>query len=112
MEPQDSPPWERRFEPLVTVVPYGLLAVLAAMTVALGRDVRVDLLLGAGAAVWTLVLFTLRPGWRRRPVIMGVFLAGLILFGLVMVARYPWWGFYTPALYFYAFRIIGWPQEL
>jgi signal transduction histidine kinase len=43
---------------------------------------------------------------------MGVFLAGLILFGLVMVLRNPWFGFYTPVLYFYAFRIIGWPREL
>jgi signal transduction histidine kinase len=43
---------------------------------------------------------------------MGVFLAGLILFGLVMAIRNPWFGFYSPVLYFYAFRIIGWPREL
>src|SRR4051812_19074785 len=108
--------WEKRFRPMVTVVPYVLLAVMAALTIAFLHDrprhLATDLALSAAAAVWTLALFTLRPGWRERPAVMGVFLAGLIVFGFVMVVRDPWWGFYSIALYFYAYRIIGWPHEL
>ncbi|GLW07782.1 histidine kinase [Microtetraspora sp. NBRC 13810] len=108
--------WEQRFSPMVTVVPYVLLAVLAAQTIAFRHDqprsLAIDLTLCAAAAVWNLVFFTLHPSWRGRVGVMGVFLTGLILFGLVMVLRDPWFGFYTPALYFYAYRIIGWPREL
>ena len=108
--------WERRLRPMVTVVPYVLLALLAALTVAFKhgdpRSLAVDLLLCAAAAVWNLAFFTVRPAWRERRHLMAVFLTGLILFGLVMVIRNPWWGFYSPVLYFYAFRIIGWPREL
>ncbi|WP_433411304.1 sensor histidine kinase [Microtetraspora malaysiensis] len=108
--------WNQRFQPAVTVAPYVLLAVMAALTIAFKHNrpgsLAVDLALCAAAALWSLVLFTLRPQWRVRIGVMGVFLAGLILFGLVMVLRDPWFGFYTPALYVYAFWIIGWPREL
>jgi signal transduction histidine kinase len=101
---------------MVTVAPYAVLALLAALTVALKHDapgsLAIDLVLCAAAGVWSLALFTVRPPWRRRPGVMGVFLAGLIGFGLVMAVRNPWFGFYAPVLYFYAFRIIGWPREL
>ncbi|WP_433211495.1 sensor histidine kinase [Microtetraspora malaysiensis] len=108
--------WNQRFQPVVTVAPYVLLAVMAALTIAFKHNrpgsLAVDLALCAAAALWSLLLFTLRPEWRARIGVMGVFLAGLILFGLVMVLRDPWFGFYTPALYVYAFWIIGWPREL
>ncbi|WP_245665043.1 sensor histidine kinase [Actinoplanes subtropicus] len=108
--------WDKRFRPMVTVVPYVLLAVMVALSIAFlqhqPRRLAVDLALSAVAAVWTLALFTLRPAWRERPAVMSVFLAGLIVFGFVMVVRDPWWGFYSIALYVYAFRIIGWPREL
>ncbi|MEU1729119.1 sensor histidine kinase [Nonomuraea sp. NPDC005692] len=108
--------WERRLLPMVTVVPYVLLAVMAALTIVVKHDqpgsLALDLALCAAATVWKLVLFTLHPQWRGRVGVMSVFIAGLNLFGLVMVVRDPWFGVYTPALYFYAFRIIGWPREL
>lgn len=108
-----QPDWDQRFRPMITVVPYVALVLMAALSIGFKHDrpgsLFVDLVLCAAAAVWSLALF---PGGRDRPVIMGVFLAGLILFGLVMVIRDPWFGFYTPVLYFYAFRIIGWPREL
>lgn len=108
--------WEQRSRPMVTVVPYVALAVMAAVTIAFRHDqpgpLTIDLALCAAAAVWSLALFTLRPAWRDRVGVMGVFLAGLTLFGLVMVLRDPWFGIYTPVLYFYAFRIVGWPREL
>jgi signal transduction histidine kinase len=104
--------WERRFQAMVTVVPYVLLAGLAGLTVVLSPDSAPDLVLCGVAAVWNLVFFTVHPPWRQRPGIMGVFLAGLIVIGLVLAARHAWFGFYTPALYFFAYRIIGWPREL
>ncbi|WP_436533446.1 sensor histidine kinase [Actinoplanes sp. HUAS TT8] len=106
--------WEPRLRPLVTVVPYVLLAGLTGFTVIVehGHGIAPDLLLGALAAGWNLVFFTVRPAWRERPRIMEVFLAGLIVLGLILAFRHPWFGFYTPALYFYAFRVIGWPREL
>ncbi|MFI1991626.1 sensor histidine kinase [Actinoplanes sp. NPDC020271] len=106
--------WERRLQPMVTVVPYLLLGGLTLFTVIVehGHGIALDLGLGAVAAGWNLVFFTVRPAWRDRPRIMEVFLGGLILLGLALAARHPWFGFYTPALYFYAYRIIGWPREL
>ncbi|WP_221320593.1 sensor histidine kinase [Actinoplanes sp. L3-i22] len=104
--------WEQRFQAMVTVVPYVLLAALAGLTVVLSPDFGLDLVLCAVAAVWNLVFFTVHPPWRRRPGIMAVFLTGLIVIGFVLAARHAWFGFYTPALYFFAFRIIGWPREV
>lgn len=103
--------WERRLRPMVTVLPYALLAALATLTVVL-RHEYLDLGLCAAAALWNLVLFTARPAWRDRPAVVAVFLTGLNVFGLIMVIRDPWFGFYSVALYAYAFQIVGWPREL
>ena len=100
--------WQRRSEPLTTVVPYVLLALLAAFRVRTG----LDLALCAGVALWILVLYTLHPAWRACPRVMGVFLAGLLVLSLILVIRDPWFGLYSPVCYFYAFRIIGWPAEI
>ncbi|MEV6850931.1 sensor histidine kinase [Actinoplanes sp. NPDC051411] len=110
-EPAWPAGWERRLRPMVTVLPYAVLAALAAFTAVLRRD-SLDLVLCAAAAVWNLALFTARPAWRDRPAVVAVFLTGLNLFGLVMVVRDPWFGFYSVALYAYAFQIVGWPREL
>jgi signal transduction histidine kinase len=111
-----APDWERRTKPLLVVVPYGLLAVLAGVTVAAKRDapgsLLIDLAVCAVMALWILLLYVLRPAWRDRPRVMGVFLGGLIALTFVMVLRDPWFGFFTPACYLYGFRIIGWPAEL
>ncbi|MEU4238345.1 sensor histidine kinase [Actinoplanes sp. NPDC026619] len=108
MQSRQMAEWEDRSRPLVTVVPYVILALLA---VAVRHD-RLGLVLCAAAAVWNLALFTVHPPWRQRRAVMEVFLAGLIVFGLVMAFRTPWFGLYSPALYFFAYRIIGWPREL
>jgi hypothetical protein len=57
-------------------------------------------------------MFTLHPAWRDRPRLMGVFLAGLLPIMFVLVIRDPWFGFFTPAGYFYAFSLLPWPWEL
>ncbi len=61
--------WQRKTEPLTTVVPYVMLAVLAAVTAVIKHDepgsLAVDLVLCAAAAAWILVMFTLGRGARR-----------------------------------------------
>ncbi|MEV0384734.1 sensor histidine kinase [Nonomuraea sp. NPDC050643] len=103
-----------RRSPAVTgVVPYTLLASLAVVTVAIrdaqGRSPLIDLALCALAAVWMLGVFTLRPAWRERPPVMAAFVAVLIVIMAVLVVRAPWFGFFTPAGYIYAFRVLPWP---
>jgi signal transduction histidine kinase len=108
--------WGHRWPPLVTVLPYVLLGVLTAITAVLrrpdGTGLLVDLGLCALTAAWMLVMFTLRPRWRDRPRLMAVFVAGLVAVLAVLVERDPWFGFFTPAAYFYAFRLLPWPAVL
>jgi signal transduction histidine kinase len=107
---------ERRWPPLVTVVPYVLLAVLTVGTVIIKhsdlRSLTIDLGLCALAALWMLGVFTLHPKWRERTPHMLVFVAGLLVIIVVLVHRDPWFGFFTPAAYFYAFGVLPWPWEL
>ncbi|WP_433174203.1 sensor histidine kinase [Actinoallomurus sp. CA-150999] len=108
--------WGRRLLPLVTVVPYVLLAIMTGVTIALrrsdGDSLTIDLALCALMAAWMLWMFTLHPAWRERPRVMGLFLGVLIVLMAILVIRDPWFGLFTPAGYFYAFRILPWPSEL
>ena len=108
--------WEQRRFPAVTIVPYVLLAILAAFTVVLKHgepgSLLIDLALCALAAAWMLWMITLHPAWRARPPVMAVFLAGLIVIMMVLVVRDSWFGFFTAAGYLYAFRVLPWPWEL
>lgn len=101
---------------VAAVGPYALLAVLTAYTVAARHGepgaLAVDLALCAAMALWMLVMVTVRPGWRERPVVMTVFLAGLAALTLVLAVRDPWFGVFTPAGYVYAFRLLRWPWRL
>jgi signal transduction histidine kinase len=106
----------RRLLPLVTVVPYVLLAILTGVTVVVrrshGDSFVIDLGLCAVTAAWMLWMFTLHPAWRERPRVMGLFLAVLIALMAILVIRDPWFGMFTPAGYFYSFRLLSWPSEL
>lgn len=108
--------WNRRMLPLVTVVPYVLLAILTGVTVAIrrsdGESFVIDLALCALTAAWMLWMFTLHPAWRERSRVMGLFLTVLIVLMAILVVRDPWFGMFTPAGYFYAFRLLSWPSEL
>ncbi|MFC0533770.1 sensor histidine kinase [Phytohabitans kaempferiae] len=101
---------------LVTVVPYTLLAVLVVLTVVgtspAGGALLIDLALCGLAAVWMLVMFTLRPGWWQRPRLMGVFFTGLLVVTTVLVLRNPLFGLFTPAPFIYAFTVVPWPWRL
>jgi signal transduction histidine kinase len=100
----------------LTVVPYVLLACLAAVTILIKRDqpgsLTVDLVLCALAGLWILWMFTLRPARRTDGRAMAIFVSGFVVLLAVLVVRDPWFGFLTPAGYFYTFILLPWPEEL
>jgi signal transduction histidine kinase len=100
----------------LTVAPYVLLACLTAVTILIKRDqpgsLVVDLVLCSLVGLWTLGMFTLRPARRTDPRAMGVFITGFLVLLAVLVVRDPWFGFFTPAGYFYTFILLPWPVEL
>ncbi|MFI6738569.1 sensor histidine kinase [Nonomuraea sp. NPDC050451] len=104
-----------RWPVALTAGPYALLALLTGLTVAVkssaGAPLIVDLVLCALMAAWMLGVFTLRPAWRERAPVMAVFFAVLILLTAILVIRNPWFGFFTPAGYVYAFRLLRWPWQ-
>jgi signal transduction histidine kinase len=106
----------RRLLPLITVGPYVLLAILVLFMVAAGftsgTSLLIDLALCGLAAAWMLWMFTLHPAWRVRPRPMAVFFTGLIVIMAALVIRDPWFGFFTPAGYTYAFSVLRWPWRL
>ncbi|GAA4640287.1 sensor histidine kinase [Actinoallomurus vinaceus] len=114
--PMPRTQWNRRSLPMVTVVPYVLLAIPTGVTVAIrrsnGDSFAIDLALCALTAAWMLWMFTLHPAWRERPRVMGLFVSVLIVLMAILVIRDPWFGLFTPAGYFYSFRFFSWPSEL
>ncbi len=107
---------QRWLLPLLTWVPYTLLAVGVAFTVAVKHatpgSLLIDLVLCAVIFAWLLGMITLHPGWRGRRRVMAVFLGGLIAFTAVLVLRDPWFGIFTPACYLFAFDLPPWPWKL
>ena len=57
-------------------------------------------------------MFTLHPAWRVRPRPMALFFTGLVVIMAVLVIRDPWFGFFAPAGYTYAFSVLRWPWRL
>jgi signal transduction histidine kinase len=103
-----------RWPASLIVGPYVLLALLARITVAVkdsGASLLVDLVLCGVLAAWMLVVFTLRPAWREHAPMMAVFFTVLILIIAILVIRNPWFGFFTPVAYLYAFRLLRWPWQ-
>ncbi|NJP48143.1 sensor histidine kinase [Actinacidiphila epipremni] len=105
-----------RLLPLISVVPYVILAALTVVTTVAEHGARrsllIDLGLCAATALWMLCMFTLRRDRWEQPAPMGVFFAGLVVLTGVLVARDPWFGLLTPACYFYAFALLPWPWRL
>ena len=106
----------RRMLPVVTTGPYVLLALLVIFTMISKRSapgsLLIDLVLCALAAAWMLWMFTLHPAWRVRPRPMAVFFTTIVVIMAVLVVRDPWFGFFTPAGYFYAFAVLRWPWRV
>src|SRR2546430_8858379 len=107
---------ERRMLAVVTVGPYVLLAILTVAAVAIKQSaagsLRIDLALCGLSVAWIAWMFTLHPAWRVRPRPMAVFFVVFVVIMAILVLRDPWFGFLTPAGYFYAFAVLRWPWRL
>jgi signal transduction histidine kinase len=84
--------WERRFEQVLEVLPYALLAGSAVLSLIQPGQTSRERLVTAGlvalAAAWLLAMYTLRPpSWRERTVPMVVYFAGLLALAAVLTAR-------------------------
>jgi signal transduction histidine kinase len=108
--------WDQGLKPLVTVLPYALLVLLAGVTVGVKHgtpgSLLIDLALCAALAGWMLWMITWHPAGMARPARMAVFLAVLLALTAVLVLRDPWFGFFTPAAYLFTFRLLPWPGRL
>jgi signal transduction histidine kinase len=102
--------------PLLSAIPYLLLAFCALLTALLPHphpgQVAIDLGLTGLLAVWMLWWLTLHPAWWERPRPMAVFYVGLLVLLAILVIRAPWFGFFTPVGYYFAFRLLGWPWRM
>ena len=99
---------EPRYEAIVRYVPY-LLVTLPLVLYALTQSPPLSGLLitagvAAAAAGWNTWWINLHPGWTGRRALMGVYFAG---FAAVLVARSPWYAFFTWAGFVYAFQYLA-----
>ncbi|MBB5858016.1 sensor histidine kinase [Amycolatopsis umgeniensis] len=98
--------------PAVTVLPFGLLAILTAFTFVADGPLVEELVLCGVAAVWMSGMLAAPRSWRASLPVTAVFLGVLTAITLVLVIEAPWFGCFTPALYVYAFRLLPWPWLL
>jgi signal transduction histidine kinase len=90
--PIEGDRWERRFEKVLEVLPYALLAGSAILSLIQPGQTTRERLVTAGlvalATAWVLVTYTLRPPrWRERTGPMVVYFAGLLALAAVLTAR-------------------------
>jgi len=90
--PIEGDRWERRFDKVLEVLPYALLAGSAVLSLIQPGQTSRERLVTAGlvalAAVWVLTMYTLRPPrWRERTVPMAVYFAGMLALAAVLTAR-------------------------
>ncbi|GIF75200.1 sensor histidine kinase [Asanoa siamensis] len=114
-------PWELadegtlRWMRYANLAPYALLVILAAVSPLLTESTdETWTILGLCllAAVWVFGLYSLRPAWRVRPALMAVFFVGFYVLLLLLILEAPWFGFLTPAGYFFAFGVLRWPWRI
>ncbi len=103
--------WRRGAPVRIAIAQLVILGALAPS--ALGGhwgSTRINLALCLAAAVWTLV--ALRPDLRKRPLVMAVFVAGVIAILFALVIRDPWFGFDAYVGYSYSIVLLPWPWQL
>ncbi len=97
-------------------VAYGLLAVLAGLTLpwrtAGTAALAVDVSLCAAFALWVLFMYSLHPAWRRRMPQVGIFVAGLLALTFALVIRDSWFGFLTLIPSTVSLKYLPWPWRL
>ena len=115
--PRPGPdPLEKRWPPVLDVLPYATLAFCVMLSLALPKPgpkaEGIALVLSVLAAAWMLWMFTLHPAWRARPRVMALFITVLILLGALLVLDNTVFGLYTFTIYFYVIRFMVWPWRL
>ena len=106
-------PWLRRWQPVVLVGPYIVLALMVAYTIyADTAHEAVELALCGVAGAAMLWMFTLHPAWRLRPRLMATFYSIIVVVTILLVALDPWFGVFTIIGYVYTFAVLRWPWEL
>ena len=97
-------------------VAYGLLAVLAGLTLpwrtASTASLAIDISLCAAFALWVLFMYSLHPAWRRRMPQVGIFVAGLLVLTFALVIRDGWFGFLTLIPSTVSLKYLPWPWRL
>jgi signal transduction histidine kinase len=97
-------------------VAYGLLAVLAGLTLpwrtASTASLAVDISLCAAFALWVLFMYSLHPAWRRSMPQVGIFVAGLLALTFALVIRDSWFGFLTLIPSSVSLKYLPWPWRL
>jgi signal transduction histidine kinase len=108
--------WQTERHPVLLVVPYVLLAVLAAITLPWGHHkapaLITDISLCVFAALWMAGMYTLNRRWRHRQPVMAVFIAVLILNTWCLVHGDGWFGFFTVVTGAYSIMLLRWPWQL
>jgi signal transduction histidine kinase len=103
-------PLERRYESLVRVIQYFLLAVPLVPYWLVFKPTAGAFAITAGVAVaagaWITWATVLRPGWVERPWPAAVYIAGLIAFIAALTVRSPFFAFFTWLGFLHAFRYL------
>ena len=113
---QNPDPLLQRGRLVLDVLPYGMLAFCVLLSFSFDApspEARITgLILSAVSAAWILWMYTLHPAWRRRPRVMAVFIAVLIVLGALLVLDATLFGLYTFTIYFFVIRYLVWPWRL
>ena len=101
---------ERRYDSLLRLLPYLLLAVplipyvLSQSPSAGALGITVGVAVAAGAWIGWMVI--LHRGWTQRPWLIRAYFIGLVAFTAVLTVRSPWFAFFTWLGFMHAFRFL------
>jgi signal transduction histidine kinase len=116
-DPVSADPLLPRDRPVLDVLPYWALVFCVVLLVSFwpessGKTEVTGLVLSGLSAGWMLWVYTLHPAWRRRPRVMAVFVAVLIVLGALLILDNTIFGIYTFTIYFFVIRYVAWPWKL
>jgi signal transduction histidine kinase len=105
--------WERGESLVLNVAPYaalafstGLTGIVRAIDPVFSRPLWPTLGLAAAAAGWVAWFVTLHPQSTRRPLVGGLYFAGLLAVATALVLRAPWYGFFAWIGYIHAYAML------
>jgi signal transduction histidine kinase len=101
---------ERRYESIMRVLPYPLLAVPLVPYVLSQNPSAGAFAITAGiaaaAGAWIMWFQNLHPAWTERPWLMRVYFIGLVAFIAILAVRSPWFAFFSWYGFLAAFRCL------